>query len=100
MVKIDIIESPEAVSLKGILTFKSVPAIKHAIEQWMSEKDILNIDLSDIRYSDSSGLALLTEWLRYARGQNKTVNFIDMPEQMRAIAQVTGLCPILFAGEN
>ncbi len=100
MANIEIIESANEISLKGMLTFKSVTTIKQAIVRWLEKREGVTIGLSGVRYSDSSGLALLMEWLRYAKQQNKTLNFVDMPEQMRAIAQVTDLSNILFLGDS
>jgi len=53
------------------------------------------IDLQAVERSDSAGLALLIEWLRVARHLNKTITFRNIPPQMHAIAQVSGLEEIL-----
>lgn len=99
MAKIEIIEESGAVSLKGKLTYNSVATIKDRVKAMISKSEELDLRLAEVIYSDSSGIALLLEWMRFAKQHNKKINFVQMPTQMRAIAQVTGLCPILFAGE-
>lgn len=53
------------------------------------------IDLKDVSECDSAGVALLIAWVRYLRMQNKTLQFVHLPEQMRAIVHVSGLDTIL-----
>lgn len=87
--------SDTSIGLSGILNFASVPDLKNAIVPFLPKLDKLTVDLSGISYSDSTGLALLSEWLRQVKAQNKTIEYIAMPEQMQAIATVTGMCKIL-----
>lgn len=46
----------------------------------------IRIDLSAVSYSDSSGLALLLHWLRWAQLNQQTLLFTRMPTQMQALA--------------
>jgi phospholipid transport system transporter-binding protein len=47
------------------------------------------VDLSGVSQSDSAGLALLIEWLKQASQSGKTVRFTRVPEQLRALAQIS-----------
>ena len=87
--------SEDIIDLRGTLNFASVPSLKDAIVPFLSSLDKLTVNLSGVSYSDSTGLALLSEWLRLVKAQNKVIEYIGMPEQMRAIATVTGMCKIL-----
>lgn len=49
------------------------------------------IDLTEVSRSDSAGLALLLEWQRLAEQQDIQLSFRNLPEQMQAIIQVSGL---------
>jgi len=49
------------------------------------------IDLAEVSRSDSAGLALLLEWQRVAEQQDIQLSFRNLPEQMQAIIQVSGL---------
>jgi phospholipid transport system transporter-binding protein len=81
--------------LTGILTAETVG------ELWAQRRSLFNgepsfrVDLKGVTHCDSSGLALLTAWARYAKQQGKQVNFIHLPSQLLAIAHASGLENIL-----
>lgn len=83
--------------LKGQLNFKSVPVLWSINRSTLfaDEADVLDIDLSQLERSDSSGLALLVEWYREAERQNKKITFFNLPLQMYDIARISGLNEIL-----
>lgn len=54
-----------------------------------------HIDLEGVTRSDSAGLALLVEWLRLAEQQGITLRFHNLPDQLREIARVSDLLPLL-----
>ena len=47
------------------------------------------IDLSAVTGSDSSGLALLIEWLSVARGAGRTLRYENMPTQLHQLARLS-----------
>jgi len=51
----------------------------------------LILDLSRLNNSDTSGLALLVDWWRTARGNSVQLQFYGVPRQLREIARVCGL---------
>ena len=85
----------EVVGLEGVLDGESVPSILPAAKELLEKEQQLIVDLERISYSDSSGLALLLQWLQHARDLNKGIQFRNMPQQMRDIASVTGLLEVL-----
>jgi phospholipid transport system transporter-binding protein len=60
-----------------------------------TQSDVINIDLNNVSRSDSAGVALLIEWIRQAQKNNKTIQFHNIPKQMRDIATVTGVDKML-----
>jgi phospholipid transport system transporter-binding protein len=81
--------------LKGVLDFQTVPGVwQHGLTLF-GEAPNLVLDLQQVSRSDSAGLALLIEWMRFARRQNKPISFINMPAQMLAIARASSLDSIL-----
>jgi phospholipid transport system transporter-binding protein len=82
-------------SLSGELSFASVPEVWKAAESLFEGASQFEIDLSEVTRSDSSGLALLVEWARYARREGKEIRFVRVPDQMIAIARVSGLDRVL-----
>ncbi len=83
--------------LKGQLNFKSVPVLwkQHQSTLFTDDSNILDIDLSSLERSDSSGLALLVEWYREAEQEGKQITFFNLPAQMYEIACIRGLNEIL-----
>jgi phospholipid transport system transporter-binding protein len=83
--------------LKGRLSFDSVPSLwsQHKDELFDDTSNSIEIDLSRLKRSDSSGLALLIEWYRSAEQHNKTIIFVNLPLQMWDIVRVSDLDKIL-----
>jgi phospholipid transport system transporter-binding protein len=53
------------------------------------------IDLSAVTGSDSSGLALLIEWLSVARGAGRTLRYEKIPAQLHQLARLSDLDALL-----
>jgi phospholipid transport system transporter-binding protein len=81
--------------MHGDLDVQSVTAVWDTILQLPTEPSQLHIDLASIQRSDSSGVALLVEWLRLARRHGQEIRFINAPEQMQAIIRVAELDRLL-----
>jgi len=81
--------------LSGTLTFKTVPVIWRQGLDLFGEAPSLMLDLSGIKRSDSAGVALLVDWMRFARSHNKPISYINMPQQMLAIVRASSLDAIL-----
>lgn len=81
--------------LQGELSFATASAVWREGLELFNNSPELSLDLSGITRSDSAGLTLLVEWLRYAQSQHKQLTFLNMPQQMLAIARVSGLDGIL-----
>jgi ABC-type transporter Mla MlaB component len=47
------------------------------------------IDLAGVTASDSSGLALLIEWLSVAKGASRTLRFENIPSQLQQLARLS-----------
>ena len=82
-------------SVSGALTFETVPALAHDSASVLSGGGDINLDLQGISHADSAGLALLIEWMRTARAQEKGIVFKNVPPQMLAMATMSGLENIL-----
>ena len=54
------------------------------------------LDLRDVASSDSAGLALIIDWLRTANAHSLQLEIHHVPDQMQALAGVSGL-NVLFA---
>ncbi|MDX1572936.1 MAG: STAS domain-containing protein [Methylophaga sp.] len=85
----------QCLRVSGDLTIDAVPDYLKQSEALFGELADLHIDLSAVTRSDSAGLALLIRWMREARASDKNIVFEDMPAQMLAMAEASGLDTIL-----
>lgn len=88
--------SPGVFVLHGDLNMYSVPDLEGAFENLLSD-DVrdLTLDLGAVSRSDSAGLALLVEWWKQARQRGIALRFSRLPDQLREIARISDLLPIL-----
>jgi phospholipid transport system transporter-binding protein len=56
------------------------------------------IDLAGVTHSDSSGLALLIEWLSVAKAAQRTLRYENMPSQLHQLARLSEIEDLLAAG--
>ena len=83
--------------LSGAVSHQTVPVLLSLSKKFFDNNDRkeIVIDLKQVSRSDSSGVALLLEWMRQASGRNKTLLFTNIPAQMLEIAKVSGVDKIL-----
>jgi len=55
------------------------------------------VDLSAVTHADSSGLAVLLDWLRSARQAGGTLKFVALPESLQILARLYGIDTLLSA---
>lgn len=84
----------------GELSFASVPDLQLASAGLFAGSGNIEIDLVGVQRSDSAGLALMLEWMREARRRGGAVKLRNLPEQMRALARLSGLEGLLPVDES
>ncbi|MEX1993268.1 MAG: STAS domain-containing protein [Steroidobacteraceae bacterium] len=57
-----------------------------------------DIDLAKVERADSAGLALLLEWSVVARDAGRTVNYLNIPPPLAALAGISEVAALLVAG--
>ncbi len=88
-------QSDDAFALSGNIDFNNVNQLYEiGIEAFEKQKTIF-IDLGHIHKSDSSGLALLVAWIRYANQMQKQLHFKNMPSCMYHFSRVCGVDSLL-----
>lgn len=82
--------------ISGELNMQTVPDVLTDVENILdaSQGDIC-FDLGEVTRSDSAGLALLVEWMQQAGQRQRKLSFSHLPEQLLAIARVSGLEELL-----
>lgn len=91
------LETPEPATLvvHGELDVASVPEALRRAEVLFRAGLPERVDLAGVTRADSAGVALLVEWLRLARQQGRSLRFVHIPAQMRALIQVSDLEDLL-----
>lgn len=82
-------------TLQGQIHFGNVAQILAVGNQILDTLPTLQINLTHLHNSDSSGLALLCAWLRKARTEHKALFFKEVPAFIQDIARVYGLDKVL-----
>ena len=83
--------------LVGVLDYRTGPALREAGRELISQNPATALSLScaQVEKSSSVGLSLLLAFMRDAQAASKSLVLRDMPEDMREIAQVSGLLELL-----
>jgi phospholipid transport system transporter-binding protein len=79
------------------LVKETVPALWAEGEQRLQAGGALDVDLGRVELCDSTGVAMLVDWLRLAAARGTRLRYRNAPAQMVAIAQVSDLQQLLLA---
>ncbi len=93
--------APDRLEVRGALTFKTArfayEAGLRALRDGASGSALL-VDCARVTESDSAGLAVLIEWLANAARAGRTVRFVNLPDGIRAVAQISEVEGFLGTG--
>jgi phospholipid transport system transporter-binding protein len=83
--------------LSGVLDFRSGPGLRNEGQALIksSTATALVVDCSQVEKSSSVGLSLLLAFMRDAAAAGKALSIRALPDDMREIAQVSGLTELL-----
>ena len=82
----------------GSLHFTTVNALLSAGVAAIAGGRAAEIDLAGVTGSDSSGLALLIEWLSEAKAANQALRYENVPAQLRQLARLSEVEELLVPG--
>ncbi len=80
----------------GALQFSTVGALLQPGAAAISAGRAAVIDLSTVSASDSSGLALLIEWLSIAQQARRPLRYENVPEQLKELARLSDVEGLLL----
>lgn len=72
--------------LSGEVSFHTAEDILGSSEKLFTGLASVEVDLSNVKRTDSAGLALLLEWIRRAGAAATDICFANIPEKIHAIA--------------
>lgn len=90
----------EVLALDGALSFETLPDVLKASQAFTARPDLpdrLTIDFAGVDAVDSSAVALLLEWRRQAAGLGRTLEFVNLPENLVALARLYGVEDLIAA---
>jgi phospholipid transport system transporter-binding protein len=100
MINLQLDKSGNEIFVSGKLDFENVA---FALEQLCafidsaSQKTIVNF--SKLQQSNSAGLALMTNLLRYAKKKHKSIYFSNIPDKLLSAAKMSNLDEILLCAQ-
>ncbi|OGT57350.1 MAG: hypothetical protein A3F14_06245 [Gammaproteobacteria bacterium RIFCSPHIGHO2_12_FULL_43_28] len=83
------------VILTGALCFSNVMLIYKKSLLYFKQTPELEIDFSQLKSCDSSGLALIFEWLRWAKRHQRAIRFTALPSELQSIAYAARVNQVL-----
>jgi ABC-type transporter Mla MlaB component len=89
-----------SLSVSGDLDFMTVMDVWQQSLPLLSQCDILKFDFSRVSHANSSALALLLEWLKYAKQAKKPIFFEQMSDHLKSIAVVAGIDKLLLSPQQ
>ena len=81
----------------GKLTFTTVSNVLNQAQALLKTATKFEINLANVTHSDSAALVLLVHWMRDAKTRNKEIVFRHIPDQILAIASLSGLDGLLVS---
>jgi len=85
-------------AVHGVLGFETVTKVLEVSKTMFSEYSIIEVDFSNVERSDSAGLALLIEWVNWAKHYVREISYKNIPEEIRSIAEISEVEWMLAAG--
>lgn len=87
-------------AVRGDLTFKTAGIALEESKELFADHSILEIDLSGVNKADSAGLALLLEWVNWAKNYVREIRFRGVPDEILSMAQISEVDDMLSKGER
>jgi phospholipid transport system transporter-binding protein len=91
------VQSGERSRVVGALEFGTVSALLAAGSDAIERGQAAIIDLSGVTNADSSGLALLIEWLSVARQARRTLRYENIPSQVDQLSRLSDVEALITA---
>jgi phospholipid transport system transporter-binding protein len=92
------LQEGERSRVNGVLHFTTVTALLNDGSAAIGNGRAAVIDLAGVKDSDSSGLALLIEWLSIARAAKLSLRYENVPVQLQQLARLSEVEELLTVG--
>lgn len=86
----------EVLKISGDLDFNNVMSIyKKSLDYFSSALQTLTMDFSGLHTTNSAALALIIDWMRLAKKQNKSIQFSHLSHDIISLEKASGLDKII-----
>ncbi|MGQ3685552.1 MAG: STAS domain-containing protein [Candidatus Loosdrechtia sp.] len=86
--------------IRGDLSFSTAVTALEKSKGLFATHSCIELDLEGVRRADSAGLALMLEWVNWARNSRREIHFSNIPAQITAIAQISEVEDMLHRAER
>ena len=90
------LQEGERSRVNGVLHFTTVTTLLSEGSAAIGSGRAAIIDLAGVKDSDSSGLALLIEWLSIARASSRDLRYENIPAQLQQLARLSEVEELLM----
>lgn len=81
--------------LPSKVNFENLVEQRRAGEHYIDSTDVPVFDLNQLAGASSAVMALMVAWYRYAHARGKTTSFVNVPEGVMNIVEVSELTEVL-----
>lgn len=87
-----IVKTTDGIELSGSFTFENITKVEtEALNVLQNVEKFARIRFAKVQNSDSSLLALMMVLVNYANKSNISIEFDNVPEQIKSMAELSGL---------
>lgn len=87
-------------AIQGDLSFQTAVTALDQSKELFASHSTIEVDLGGVKRADSAGLALLLEWVNWARATAREITFSNIPAQIVSIAQISEVEDMLSRAER
>jgi phospholipid transport system transporter-binding protein len=88
-------KSLDGFKVLGLVNFATVVQIFKQGINLLTKYEQVRLDFIGVTHTDSSALALLLSWIRFAKRKGKKIIFVNLPSQLLEIATICEVMPFL-----
>src|SRR5262245_2614202 len=88
-------KSTNGFKILGLMNFETVMHLYQQGTLLFGPYEKIQLDFAEVVHADSSAIALLLNWLRFAKVRRKLFVFNNLPGQLLEIANVCEVMPLL-----
>ncbi|MBS1217440.1 MAG: anti-sigma-factor antagonist [Proteobacteria bacterium] len=83
-------------TLKGAVNLENALALREDGLRLFTQSEV-TLDLSGVTEVDSAAISLLFEWRRAAQAANRSIRFVNLPDNLKSLAQLYGVTELVGA---